>query len=65
MLRILETIRGMFGRPRPRAAQPGSGEAEMHVVVPEKVGLPLPRTPQEEMAVPASINGRDLSSGRL
>ncbi|MEB2847304.1 hypothetical protein GAO09_24255 [Rhizobiales bacterium RZME27] len=38
---------------------------EPHVVVPEAVALPLPRSPREEMSVPASINGRDLSTGRL
>lgn len=39
--------------------------SELHVVVPEAVKLPLPRSSREEMSVPASINGRDLSTGRL
>ena len=38
---------------------------EMQVVVPEAVVLPLPKAPREEISVPASINGRDLSTGRL
>ena len=38
---------------------------ELQVVVPEAVVLPLPKAPREEISVPASINGRDLSTGRL
>jgi hypothetical protein len=38
---------------------------DLQVVVPEAVALPLPKTPREEISVPASINGRDLSTGRL
>ncbi|CDN55575.1 Hypothetical protein RG1141_CH32400 [Neorhizobium galegae bv. officinalis bv. officinalis str. HAMBI 1141] len=38
---------------------------ELQVVVPEAVVLPLPKSPREEISVPASINGRDLSTGRL
>jgi hypothetical protein len=38
---------------------------ERHVVVPDNVELPHPRAPKEEISVPASINGRDLSTGRL
>ncbi len=38
---------------------------ELQVIVPEAVVLPLPRSPREEISVPASINGRDLSTGRL
>ena len=37
----------------------------VQVVVPDAVELPLPKRPYEEISVPASINGRDLSSGRL
>lgn len=48
--------------PRQQTCPPGQ---ELHVVVPEAVKLPLPRSPREEMSVPASINGRDLSTGRL
>jgi hypothetical protein len=38
---------------------------ELQVIVPDAVVLPLPRSPREEISVPASINGRDLSTGRL
>ncbi len=38
---------------------------ELQVVVPDAVILPLPKGPREEICVPASINGRDLSTGRL
>ena len=34
------------------------------VLIPEKVDIPLPRQPIEQVAVPASINGRDLSRGQ-
>ncbi|RWX79276.1 hypothetical protein EPK99_12030 [Neorhizobium lilium] len=39
--------------------------AEFHVVVPNNVALPLSKAPRDEISVPASINGRDLSTGRL
>ena len=39
--------------------------AEMQVVVPDAVLLPLPKTQRDEISVPASVNGRDLSTGRL
>ncbi|UVC11268.1 hypothetical protein IHQ71_12225 [Rhizobium sp. TH2] len=35
-----------------------------HVMVPEEVDIPLPRDTAEQIAVPASINGRDLSRGK-
>ena len=37
----------------------------MRVVSPDNVTLPFPRLPRDEISVPASINGRDLSTGRL
>lgn len=40
------------------------GAEEIHVVVPEEVDIPLPRDTAEQIAVPASINGRDLSQGK-
>ncbi len=52
----------------PRHEQPTFQAArpeELQVVVPEAVVLPLPKTPRDEISVPASINGRDLSTGRL
>ncbi len=44
-----------------KAARP----EDIQVVVPDAVVLPLPKTPRDEISVPASINGRDLSTGRL
>lgn len=41
--------------------QPLSHEAQ--VLIPEEVSIPLPRETAEQIAVPASINGRDLSQG--
>jgi len=64
MTHILWRLRRLFTIarvPQPVKTAPGH---EPHVVVPEDVDLPLPRSPREEMCVPASINGRDLSSGR-
>lgn len=37
---------------------------EAQVLVPEEVDIPLPRETVEQIAVPASINGRDLSQGQ-
>jgi hypothetical protein len=37
---------------------------EAQVVVPEAVDVPLPKPPDQQLAVPASINGRDLSAGK-
>ena len=37
---------------------------DTHVVIPESVDIPLPRETAEQIAVPASINGRDLSQGQ-
>ena len=37
---------------------------EVHVAVPHEVNVPLPPTTQEQISIPASINGRDLSDGR-
>lgn len=38
---------------------------ELRVIVPDAVVLPLPKALRDEISVPASINGRDLSTGRL
>ena len=37
---------------------------DAQVVVPDEVDIPLPRETVEQIAVPASINGRDLSKGQ-
>jgi hypothetical protein len=39
--------------------------AALQVIVPGSVVLPLPKAMRDEISVPASINGRDLSTGRL
>lgn len=69
MTHILWRLRRLFTITRvPQPVKTGLGTTsghEPHVVVPEAVELPLPRSPREEMSVPASINGRDLSTGRL
>jgi hypothetical protein len=51
-----------FGQPKRVAV---TRQEELQVRVPDAVVLPLPRTAREEISVPASINGRDLSTGRL
>lgn len=60
-------LQRLFGRTR--TAKPDlhmeRASEDVQVLVPEAVELPLPKGPQEEISVPASINGRDLSSGRL
>ena len=65
-------MRKFFSLLREKLAVTGSRQkfrtphpADMQVMVPEAVVLPLPKTTREEISVPASINGRDLSSGRL
>lgn len=43
------------------------GEAAHHeprILIPEVVDVPLPKEPTEEITLPASINGRDLSEGK-
>ena len=37
---------------------------DTQVLSPEEVDIPLPREAVEQIAVPASINGRDLSQGQ-
>jgi hypothetical protein len=37
---------------------------EVHVAVPHEVNVPLPPTTHEQISIPASINGRNLSDGR-
>ena len=49
--------------PRPPAPHPIVPE-EAQVLVPDEVDIPLPRETVEQIAVPASINGRDLSQGQ-
>jgi hypothetical protein len=37
---------------------------DAQIMSPEEVDIPLPRETVEQIAVPASINGRDLSRGQ-
>lgn len=65
-------MRRKLRRSKPRVTQPESPEArrprknaqEPQVLVPQKVDLPLPTSPLDEVRVPASIDGRSLSNGR-
>jgi hypothetical protein len=62
--------------PRPGQNQDGSSPAptqlpegpevseDTTIAAPQAVDVPLPPTLQEQIAIPASINGRDLSKGR-
>jgi hypothetical protein len=37
---------------------------DVRVVVPKAVDIPLPKGSAQQISVPASINGRDLSAGK-
>jgi hypothetical protein len=66
MLKFLENLTNRF-RPRSKPARtlkPHNAD-DLTVIVPQSVELPLPREARQEISVPASINGRDLSTGRL
>lgn len=65
MTSLLTQLKSIFvGAPRgPKQAVPEA--PHLHVMVPDSVTLPLPRATREEICVPASINGRDLSAGRI
>lgn len=65
MHRLLTVLGGLIARKRASPPPHSPHPQGLHVVVPEHVELPLPRAPREEISVPASINGRDLSTGRL
>jgi hypothetical protein len=64
MHHIFAKLRSRFA-PRPKPTFQAARPEELQVVVPDAVVLPLPKSPREEISVPASINGRDLSTGRL
>jgi hypothetical protein len=63
MINFLERFFGSFRRET--KTQHDEHRSDVQVLVPEAVELPLPKRLQEEISVPASINGRDLSTGRL
>ncbi|MDO1584242.1 hypothetical protein [Rhizobium oryzicola] len=65
MKSVITRLKAFLTPFKARTDQKSFGKHDMHVVVPDAVRLPLPRAPREEMSVPASINGRDLSTGRL
>lgn len=46
------------------AATKASVPEDPQILIPEEVDIPMPRDTVEEIAVPASINGRDLSRGQ-
>lgn len=45
-------------------AQQATAPDDAQVLVPDEVDVQLPRDTMEQIAVPASINGRDLSKGQ-
>lgn len=65
MQTILSRLKNLIGMKSAEPAPSALTSREMHVVMPDSVDLPLPRVLSEEMSVPASINGRDMSTGRL
>lgn len=65
MRNFLELLKSKLVHPRPTTKLAAAQPEQLQVVVPDAVVLPLPKAPREEMSVPASINGRDLSTGRL
>ncbi|MFB9949472.1 hypothetical protein ACFFP0_11470 [Rhizobium puerariae] len=65
MRHFFEMLRKRLKRRQEKKAFAVEHPEELQVVVPDAVVLPLPKAPREEISVPASINGRDLSTGRL
>jgi hypothetical protein len=65
MQHFFRMLRNRFLPPRRPPTFQAARPEEIQVVVPDAVVLPLPKTQRDEISVPASINGRDLSTGRL
>ncbi len=65
MQHFFRMLRNRFLTPRDQPKFQVDHPERFQVVVPDAVVLPLPKTPRDEISVPASINGRDLSTGRL
>lgn len=65
MQRFFRMLRNRFLTHREQPTFQADRPEKLQVVVPDAVVLPLPKTPRDEISVPASINGRDLSTGRL
>lgn len=62
---VFRMLRNRFATQTPAPKDQARPHKNLQVVIPEVVVLPLPKTPKDEISVPASINGRDLSTGRL
>ncbi|NRP21889.1 hypothetical protein LPJGGPFB_05148 [Ensifer adhaerens] len=67
-------LRFKLKRPPPRLPKPEffgpvthrrNAVSVVQIVPPHRVDLNLPKSPAEEIAVPASINGRSLINGKL
>jgi hypothetical protein len=65
MRHVFRMLRNRFLPSHEKPTFTAAHPQELQVVVPDAVVLPLPKAPREEISVPASINGRDLSTGRL
>ncbi|MFD1746770.1 hypothetical protein ACFSE1_14945 [Rhizobium helianthi] len=65
MANLLTRLKSLFNHRNTREKDETRPLPHMHVVAPESVTLPFPRPSREQISVPASINGRDLSTGRL
>mgnify|MGYP004548962149 CR=1 FL=1 len=65
MQTFLSTLRNRAGTQQIKNAAAPAANKPLQVMVPNSVVLPLPKSPRDEICVPASINGRDMSTGRL
>lgn len=65
MENLFKRIATLLGRTGKTKQSADENHAHLHVVSPDSVSLPFPRLPRDEICVPASISGRDLSTGRL
>jgi hypothetical protein len=60
----MKWISGWYRSTRPTWHPTRENRREPQVMMPQKVDLALPKTTLQEIAVPASINGRSLANGR-
>lgn len=65
MASLTKRLKGIFAEDNHSPERADETAPHPHVVAPDSVTLPFPRGPREEINIPASINGRDLSAGRL
>ncbi|ASP82377.1 hypothetical protein CN153_30030 [Sinorhizobium meliloti] len=61
----LKQKRPKFARPPENPKKSGRNTWQPQVIVPYRVDLTLKKSTADEVAVPASINGRSLIDGRL